>query len=102
MTDPTWCSEELPCATAMALREQLADMTDQRDLAIRNFEHNHDEWLAMKAKLAEAKAALDAIEDAWVSHTTDNGEDYDEGYDDGLKEACDIARAALAKMEKRS
>lgn len=44
-----------------------------------------------------AMRALEQIEDLWVSNNSD-GDDYDEGYDDGLKLACDVARAALATL----
>lgn len=40
--------------------------------------------------------ALREIEAAWASNNAE-GDDYDEGFDDGLKRACEIAREALAE-----
>lgn len=48
---------------------------------------------------AHMRAVLQAIVDAWVGNNSE-GDDYDEGYDDGLHAAHDLARHGLEISKK--
>jgi len=45
--------------------------------------------------VAEIVAGLEAIRDKWIRNNSE-GDDYEEGYDDGLKACHDIAVKALS------
>jgi hypothetical protein len=83
MTEKTWCADEWPCATATALREQLAEARD-----------NEATWRAVVSeyaiRLAEAREALRSI----ASHPKHSREDTAENVDYMMNRAI----AALAKI----
>lgn len=57
--------------------------------------------MSEQTKLQIAEEALRAIVDAWITNKYED-EDYEEGYDDGLKIAHDIASKGLSDMTEAS
>lgn len=58
------------------------------------FAKSADRLEALSAEVERYRAALGSIEHAWVTFMPDT-DDFDEGYENGLADAAQIARQAL-------
>ena len=93
LADAGTAREALDRIKSQAIRIRELEAERQRLITENNVLTNERD--ALKAEVARLRGALMNIESLWISNNSE-GDDYDEGYDDGVKDACDIARAALA------
>jgi len=72
--------------------EAASDYAQAAITALR--QHQSAEIEALRAESARFRTALEKVRDKWLSNNCE-GDDYEEGYDDGLKACRKLARAAL-------
>lgn len=77
-------------------RRELTQAFARHRLAADRIEALERELAATKEREGRVRHALFTIEDNWITNEIEEGDEYSDGFDDGLHDAANVAREALS------